>query len=80
MSNLVAKAREGAFQNEMAGDAGAAPTEIEVALWPKLRLHCIESLRPFLKDHARSKRSRFITLLQAATKSCTKSFCESLLA
>jgi hypothetical protein len=32
---------------------------------------------PFLRDHTRSKRSRFITLLQAPTKSRTNACCES---
>jgi hypothetical protein len=35
-------------------------------------------LRPILGDHARSKRSRFITLFHAATKSRTNIGCESL--
>ena len=33
--------------------------------------------RPFSQDQARSKRSAFITLFHAATKSCTNFVCES---
>ena len=37
------------------------------------------SVPGFRSDHARSKRSRFITLFQAATKSCTNfSFASAL--
>jgi len=39
-----------------------------------------EEVDPALRNHARSKRSRFITLVQAATKSFTKACCASLLA
>jgi hypothetical protein len=42
------------------------------------RLRCERPLSPFLRDHARSKRSRFITLLQAVAKSRTNACCESL--
>ena len=42
------------------------------------RLRVLGPGRPVLQDQARSKRSRFITLFQAATKSRTNACCESL--
>jgi hypothetical protein len=42
--------------------------------WPGMTRCHVEAAR---QDHARSKRSRFITLAQAATKSCTNFACAS---
>jgi len=61
--------------------ASLNPVSVRGAAWqgvlPAVTAVGPTQFAPILSNHARSKRSRFITLVQAATKSWTNFFCAS---
>ena len=85
----IALGPKGAFQNSNAGiphrrksrrdERSGGRCHAQPCAWRAGLTPCpgTRPLRPILRDHARSKRSRFITLTQAATKSWTNFTCAS---
>ena len=85
----IALGPKGAFQNSNAGiphrrksrrdERPGGRCHAQPCAWRAGLTSCpgTRPLRPILRDHARSKRSSFITLVQAATKSWTNFECAS---